>query len=162
MYLSEGFDDYLSKPINIQELEKMLRKYIPEEKITVTGASQNPQEKQAVPASPIRLNVELGMRYAVQNDEMYREFLEMFCNTRKERQTGLQKSFLSEDWESYIAHLHTLQSAALSIGGEKLAELAKKIEAAGKRNPSFLKENHETLIRLYDLTADEAKRHLLL
>ena len=28
MYLNEGFDEYLSKPINISELNKLLEKYI--------------------------------------------------------------------------------------------------------------------------------------
>lgn len=158
MYLSEGFDDYLSKPINIQELEKLLRKYIPDEKITINAASQNPQNEQTASVSSLRLNVEAGMRYAAQNDEMYREFLELFCDTKEERQKSLQKSFSHEDWESYITHLHTLKTAADSIGGEKLAEFAKKMEAAGKRNSSFLKENHETLLKLYDRTANEAQR----
>ena len=32
--LSAGFDDFLSKPVNGKELEDMLAKYIPPEKIT--------------------------------------------------------------------------------------------------------------------------------
>nr|MCR5748400.1 response regulator [Lachnospiraceae bacterium] len=34
MLLNAGFDDYLSKPINITELEYMIRRYIPKEKLT--------------------------------------------------------------------------------------------------------------------------------
>ena len=98
------------------------------------------------------------MRYAAQNDEMYREFLKLFCDTKEERQKSLQNSFSHEDWESYIGYLHTLKTAADSIGGEKLAEFAKQMETAGKRNPSFLKENHEMLLKLYDRTANEAQR----
>ena len=33
MYLQEGFYDYISKPVDAQHLEKMLRKYLPEEYI---------------------------------------------------------------------------------------------------------------------------------
>ncbi|MCR5356034.1 MAG: response regulator, partial [Lachnospiraceae bacterium] len=33
-YLSEGFDDYLSKPINSQELEQTMLKYLPKDKIS--------------------------------------------------------------------------------------------------------------------------------
>ena len=33
MYLKEGFDDYLSKPIDCRELEEMIRRYLPEELI---------------------------------------------------------------------------------------------------------------------------------
>ena len=35
MYLGEGFDDYLSKPIDSRELEKTIRRYLPEELIFV-------------------------------------------------------------------------------------------------------------------------------
>ena len=31
MYLGEGFDDYLSKPIDSRELEKTIRRYLPKE-----------------------------------------------------------------------------------------------------------------------------------
>ena len=41
MYLSEGFDDYLSKPIVAEKLEEMLRKYIPAEKIILTNGNKN-------------------------------------------------------------------------------------------------------------------------
>jgi DNA-binding response OmpR family regulator len=27
MYLAEGFDDYLSKPINVQELDRVVNKF---------------------------------------------------------------------------------------------------------------------------------------
>jgi len=160
MYLNEGFDDYLSKPINIQELEKILRKYIPEEKITINSAVQNPPESQISPESWVHLNVEMGMRYAVQNEEMYHEFLKMFCDMNEERQASFQKSFSHEDWESYIVLLHALRTAALSIGGEQLAELAKKMESVGRHNPSYFKENHEVLMKLCEHTAKEAQRFL--
>jgi len=35
MYISEGFDDYLSKPVDVSALEAILKKYIAEEKIIV-------------------------------------------------------------------------------------------------------------------------------
>ncbi|MBQ9596350.1 MAG: hypothetical protein IJR35_10895 [Synergistaceae bacterium] len=36
-----GFDDFLSKPVNGKELEEMLAKYIPSEKITKGGGDQS-------------------------------------------------------------------------------------------------------------------------
>ena len=44
-YLSAGFDDYLSKPIQIPEMEKMLIKYLPEEvKESVPGGNEGKDE----------------------------------------------------------------------------------------------------------------------
>ena len=36
MYLEEGFDDYLSKPIDSRELEEMIRNYLPEKLVVCT------------------------------------------------------------------------------------------------------------------------------
>lgn len=155
MYLSEGFDDYLSKPINVQELEKMLRRYIPQEKITVRSVSHKEQEEQ--PATGAYLNVEMGMRYAAQNEGMYREFLEIFCNQKAGKQESLEKSLSSGDWENYAVCARALKASALSIGAERLFECAKKMEAISKYNPPFIKENHEAFMELYDLTAEEAR-----
>jgi len=32
-YLSEGFDDYLSKPTNAEDLERTVSKYLPQDKV---------------------------------------------------------------------------------------------------------------------------------
>ena len=34
-YIKQGFEDYLSKPIAAEELENMLKRYLPEEKTSV-------------------------------------------------------------------------------------------------------------------------------
>ncbi len=36
-YISEGFDDYLTKPIDPEKLESMLREYLPKEKISISN-----------------------------------------------------------------------------------------------------------------------------
>lgn len=46
MYLKEGFQDYLSKPVNGSQLEEMLRKYIPEEKQNNEPVPKETQKKE--------------------------------------------------------------------------------------------------------------------
>jgi CheY-like chemotaxis protein len=36
MYLDEGFDAYLTKPVNPKRIEKLIKKMLPEEKISVS------------------------------------------------------------------------------------------------------------------------------
>ena len=45
MYINEGFDDYLSKPVNGMQLEDMLRKYLPEEKQQITENNDEVEEE---------------------------------------------------------------------------------------------------------------------
>ena len=44
-YLSEGFDDYLTKPIDADKLEEMLIRYLPEEKVVLSEREDEPREE---------------------------------------------------------------------------------------------------------------------
>ncbi|MBQ7046406.1 MAG: hypothetical protein IJN85_01515, partial [Oscillospiraceae bacterium] len=44
MYISEGFNDYLSKPVDAVQLEEMLAEYIPDEKIVRSKGNNTQQE----------------------------------------------------------------------------------------------------------------------
>lgn len=56
-YISVGFDDYLSKPIEIAELEKILRKYLPADRIVEVQAGgekgSGEEEKKEEPSEPL-------------------------------------------------------------------------------------------------------------
>ncbi len=48
MYLSEGFSDYISKPVDSRELEEMICRYLPEEKVENTAETQEEQNSEGV------------------------------------------------------------------------------------------------------------------
>ncbi len=52
MYLSEGFDDYLSKPIDGKALEKMLIRYLPKEKVVYTKSLKN-EKNSSIPTKKV-------------------------------------------------------------------------------------------------------------
>ena len=47
MFISKGFTDYLSKPVDSKALEKMLQKYLPPEKV-LTADGETPKQKQVL------------------------------------------------------------------------------------------------------------------
>ena len=77
-YLQAGFSDYLSKPIDGAELEKMLLKYLPQDKITLTSQSESKQEEvvhlEAQDAESY-INKDLGLQYCMGSMDFYREML---------------------------------------------------------------------------------------
>lgn len=170
VYIKEGFQDYLSKPVDGRQLEAMLSKYIPEEKIH-TGAVEVPQEntsgtveneKASEETQEYRLlDIELGMQYCGESDEMYREILQMFCDLKEGSKKELEECFGAEDWKNYTIHIHALKSTSLSIGGKTLSKLSAELEQAGKDEQiSFIKENHGKAMELYDKTAMEAEKYI--
>ncbi|MBR4904547.1 MAG: response regulator [Selenomonadaceae bacterium] len=174
MFLREGFDDYLSKPIDVRIMEQMLMKYLPAEKILPPPDEESPSEptEEKIPATDEKfINAEMGLEYCAGMKDFYKEVLQKFVELREDKQKKLQASFAAQDWKNYTIQIHSLKSTALSIGGEKTSEAAKKLETAGKiltspssselekqANAEFINKNHATAMKLYDKLAEEAKR----
>ncbi len=163
MYLSEGFNDYLSKPIDGMELEALLQKYIPDELIEEETEEEAEASKASQEESAEMKYIDLatGLQYSAGSDEMYRQFLQMFCSMRDERIEKLTESFQAEDWKNYTVYVHAMKSTSLSIGGKELSQLAAKLEQAGKNDEiDLILENHERLLELFQLTIEEGERYL--
>lgn len=171
-YLREGFNDYLSKPIDGIHLEELLQKYIPEEKIKkseelqeVVQKEQEIQEEVVEPVQEIEdetlLDIETGLQYSMDSDEMYREFLQMFCDMKEEKITNIQEYYEKEDWENYTIVVHSLKSTSRSVGCILLSEKAKELELAGHQNQiDVIKEGHEAMMEVYEKTVEKALQYL--
>jgi len=161
MYINEGFHDYLSKPIDGMELEAILQKYIPDELIEEAAEEDRQEEPKEDSFQSKYIDLSIGMQYSAGSDEMYRQFLQMYCSMKEERMEKLEESFQSKDWKNYTVYVHAMKSTSLSIGGKELSELAAKLEQAGKKNEiDFILENHKKVIELFQLTVEEGERYL--
>ncbi len=158
LYRETGFNDYLSKPIDAARLEQMLRSYIPKEKIIGTGKEENEQNEQEV-----WLDVSTGMSYSNGDEQLYREFLEIYCDEGEvdRMKQHLEESLAQENWKNYSIYAHSLKSTSKGIGGIRLAELAYAMEQAGKEGDAEqIRANHEELLRQYANTLKEANAYL--
>ena len=119
------------------------------------------------------LNVDIGLQYSADMEDMYKEILTMFCNLKDDKKSKIQEAFDNEDWNNYTTLIHALKSTSLSIGGEKTSELAKQLELAGKmciseltselekiEGEKYIKEHHAETMESYDKLVDEGKRYL--
>jgi signal transduction histidine kinase/CheY-like chemotaxis protein/HPt (histidine-containing phosphotransfer) domain-containing protein len=168
--IGEGFTDYLSKPIDVRLMEKMLMKYLPSEKLLSPNETKAAQEEKAVEENDF-INVEKGLEYSAGMTDFYKEILLKFVELKDGKQKKLQDTFDAQDWKNYTIQIHALKSTALSIGGEKTSVLAKELEMAGKvitnKNSSevekheseeFIKKNHAKAMKLYDKLVEEAEK----
>lgn len=179
MYISEGFDDYLSKPIAGDDLEEMLKRYIPKEKLikieqeavsvneikekqsaeNVVAAQEGATLQNAMPDTEINehlIDRVIGLRYSADSEEIYREFMLMFCDMMPEKKTTIMQCFTEEDWANYTVAVHALKSTALNVGAKVLSEKALALEKAGKAQQiSFIKEHHQDLVECYERTVQE-------
>lgn len=167
MYLSNGFDDYLSKPIDTRKMEKMLQRYIPENKVTrVKQNNTIDVEEENNKENVFRqeyIDQKVGMKYSAQSTEMYKSFLEVYCEYGVEKKCQVEDSYSTNNWKDYVTYVHSVKSTSLNIGGVNLSKIAADIEKYGKEYLAgdenaitFVKENHNELMRIYDATMEEA------
>jgi CheY-like chemotaxis protein len=170
-YLKEGFDDYLSKPVDGMLLESLLLKYLEKQGVPVhiMNKEQNGNadkletvaEKVEAEEQEILLDVEKGLKYCAGMEEMYIEVLQMFCDLSQEKMQAIQDAFDTQNWKDYTIFVHALKSTSLSIGGDILSERAKELEFAGKANEiDTILAKHDKLMDLYVQTVDVVKQYL--
>lgn len=155
MYLKEGFEDYLSKPIQQRKLLAVLKHYLPEELIRVKAAveDKNSQPDMAKPSVGFLeklslLDTNIGMQYCCNNEDFYKEMLQSYLSSNK--YGDVCRFFEEENWDRYRIQVHALKSTSLAIGAVKLSEAAKELEMAAKEaRIDYIKENHHATVDEY-------------
>ncbi|MBO4913926.1 MAG: response regulator [Oscillospiraceae bacterium] len=140
-YLSEGFQDYLSKPVDVGKLEEMLLKYLPPTKVTMLEAPDEGVcgygDEEAAPTLPdwlgdiSGLDVELGLKKCA-SVETYIKTLEVYARTAASNAQEIDHYLRSGDIGNVITKVHALKSTSRIIGAEALGDFAEKLELAGK------------------------------
>ena len=151
MFLEEGFNDFVSKPLEVSVLERVLRRNLPEDKLIF----QEEKEAQEIKESKEDtfavgdLDVENGILYCGGKEE-YLQILEAFYEEKEECSGLLSELFEKQDWANYTIKVHALKSMMQNIGAAPLSAKAKALEMAGKKNDfDYIIKNHEDMITEY-------------
>lgn len=173
-YISDGFDDYLAKPIDKQELKRVLSNLLiverresifgslPSELYEITEEDvermsekviEDVVEEEVEEQSNVHNNdyliqngIDLNKSLELLGDiETYNETLEEFNNNINNRLKKLES--LKNDLANYAIEAHALKSDSKYLGFTKLAELAYNHEMKGKENDSnYINDNYDLLI----------------
>jgi len=170
IYLREGFDDYLTKPIDVSELESILARHLPKELVTFEEEEKkiiieeeekvgedefSRRDKKKFCETCPDINLEVALKYCMDSKSFLTQMLMTFSNGGKKADKIAEK-FASQDWKNYQILVHALKSTSLSIGAEKLSESAKKLEMAAKNGQiEEILANHESLIAEYKKVREE-------
>lgn len=132
-FLSSGFNDYISKPIELDKLDDVLKAWIPEDKqkapaLPETLLSESvPEDLQNLPG----IDVARGMSYCG-TGETYRKTLFLFREQILGRRRRIRQAWEEARWEDYVIEVHSLKSAARWIGAMDLGDQAEVLEMAGR------------------------------
>lgn len=147
-YLQQGFDDYLSKPIQKDRLMKLIRQYLPDELILTQENLREQQEDKPIIERIDFLNTELGLSFYGGDVDFYLEIVEAVLEA--DYSNKIQNYYEMEDWHNYQILVHSLKSSSKSIGAEDLSTKALALEGAAKTGDiAFIHENHEDFMQTY-------------
>ena len=154
-YEEEGFDNYLSKPVESTRLLKMVRKYLPPEKVLYKPKKRSGDEdavKETNSAekadSPIEMQ-ELLARF--DNNEHTVDLILQEVVKEGERKIPLLRELAEkEDIRRYAVEAHGVKGVMASTCIPKLSATAKQHEFAAKSDDlAFVKENVEGFLKEY-------------
>jgi CheY-like chemotaxis protein/HPt (histidine-containing phosphotransfer) domain-containing protein len=126
--LEAGMDDYVSKPVNLEQLEKVLARWVPrEEKQTKPGAY-------AAFGPSIDHSMLDGLR-EVQGEaepDILRELIGLFLTDLPPQLVALRGAVQSGDARSVARIAHTLKGSSGSMGAVRMAAICAELEEIGR------------------------------
>uniref|UniRef100_UPI004055B19A ATP-binding protein n=1 Tax=Agathobacter sp. TaxID=2021311 RepID=UPI004055B19A len=163
MFIREGFNDFVPKPIESSVLLRALKRHI----VFRRNVAQNEKKAQILENLPneVRpanqkqveetleigdLDVKKGLLYCG-NKKNYISILEAHLESGREHIEWMKQLYAQGNWKDYTVAVHGTKSSAMNIGAVKLSEMAKKLEAAGKeQNLTYIRKHHESMLTEYE------------
>ena len=158
-YLSEGFSDYLTKPIDNFALEKLLMKYLPDgkvelinEEISEISEDGNPEDEAFTVLRSVGIEPRAGLKYCQDDVFFYKALLAEYAYGELEKAHNLQKSYEAENWHDYSIYVHSLKSSSKMIGASALSVRAAKLEAAANiSDTGTIHTEHDNMMEEYEV-----------
>lgn len=130
-YLNAGFDNYLSKPINSEQLESMMSTLLPVSKVRSIQKIKEVEKKLPDWIWELQfVHVDLGIKNCG-DAESYLNALRAYMDSFIENRKYLLDSFNEKRIGDYTTKIHALKSSSRIIGAKELGDLAEYLEKAG-------------------------------
>jgi len=139
MLLSSGMDDFLPKPILIEQLNEMLVKWIPNAKyidsrtengIGFDNCSEEDRDFWNKVNGIEGLSCKIGLERVSGQIEIYKDTLKLFAK-ETQKCTGALNEFLSaNDLYNFTIYAHSMKSSLANVGAMELSAKAHELESA--------------------------------
>lgn len=176
MFLANGFQDFLPKPVTVSAVGDILIHWLPEDLIKyeetadeinrlISNESNEDKKDKTENESNNVYDVKIDAATAIENmggqRDLFKELLEYCLELEEKRWNDLDEQFVKEDWKEYTIQVHALKGGMRSLGIEELALAAQGLEHASKEGRiDDVKEGHPKLKELYTRTHRCIERYL--
>ncbi|MDR1874755.1 MAG: response regulator [Synergistaceae bacterium] len=141
MFLKSGMNDFLAKPIDLQKLNSILQKWLPQEKQLSREGMDSDTSATSTKTSPVDffglldvpgLSVEEGLNNSGGSVAAYLDILAVFCMDANEKVQQIEQCVEQGDLGLYMTLVHALKSASRSIGAMEFGDFAARMEEASR------------------------------
>ncbi len=158
-FIREGFDDYLSKPVESDKLEEALIRYLPKNKVILTASAEDGDGEESAASieeapkwmdSLEKIDAKEGLKNCG-NIDSYISILKVYYESAAMTESNIVTAFNDENWKDYTSYVHSLKSTSRTIGAKELSAFAAEMEAAGNENDiEKIKTRQSELMALFE------------
>ncbi|MBQ9550654.1 MAG: response regulator [Lachnospiraceae bacterium] len=169
-FINEGFSAFLNKPIELNELERVLRQVLPESAFSYMEAGEEKAEESEDSIPDLEeaedkdgfslleekgIDTRKGMDYCLKDRDMYIAVMQEYHRDAVRKIKDLNDFYAEENWDEFVIRIHSVKSSSLMIGATALSGKARSLEEAAKKGdseyihssyPAFLPE-YEDIVR---------------
>lgn len=158
MYIDEGFQGYLSKPINVDDLEEQLIRLLPDEYIVRKNKVEDDDEAiedklwyKRICSILTGVNIKQGLLYSNNDYNSYLTLLKVIYNDSYTQLAKLNTYKTKIDLNDFRVTVHALKSVTASVGADDISAVCKDLEIHAKEgNTRYIMDNISKLITMFD------------
>lgn len=151
MFLREGMNDFVAKPIDFSVIASKLKHWLPEEKLQKV---HKPKKNKKGSEQELSIEIEgLDTKFALKllgEEKLFWSVLKDYYRVIEKKCKLIKNLEEAEDWKGYTIEVHALKSASRQIGAVVLADKAERMELAGNgRNGALIHECTDEMLAQY-------------
>ena len=153
MFIREGMNDIVAKPIETKVILSKLKKWLPEDKIVMCSAEETKTLEKCSEDMEIPDIQGLDTKQAISllgSTKLFWSVLKDYYKVIDKKTETIRKHFYGNKTKDYTIEVHALKSASRQIGATELAKQAELLEKAGNEGDwNYICDHTEEMLLFY-------------
>ncbi|MCR5431400.1 MAG: response regulator [Lachnospiraceae bacterium] len=159
MYIDEGFQGYLSKPINVHDLEEQLLRLLPDKYIVRKNVPEEVDEEpieeklwyKRISNILTDVDIKQGLLYSNNDYNSYLNLLRVIYNDSYTQIAKLNRFKEKINLDDFRVTIHALKSVTASVGADELSVICRTLETKAKEGDvAYIRGNIDGFIGKFD------------